>query len=218
MKSALAKSILLNSPLITTGRELEARQLHLTSGKLDLSGVRGQLVEVRSVGSPAGLSAVCVLIKEAQAEREPIAWIMTHDSIFYPPDLIEQGIDVGAMVVIKVHGARLGARAADHLLRSGAFGLIVIDLGEDTNIPGPSQNRLMQWAHKHQTAVVCLTRFEDAENDEDHRSLGTMVALSVEVRKEAGESGFVCTARALRNKRGGAWRSERRHCGPVGMR
>ncbi|QED27113.1 recombinase A [Microvenator marinus] len=213
MKSALAKS-LLNSPFITTGRELEARQSQ-SRGSFDLAAVKGKLVEVRSVGSPAGLSTALSLLKEAQTAYEPIAWIMTNDSLFYPPDMAEQGIDLGALVIVRVHGAKLGARAAEHVLRSGAFGLIILDLGEDLNVPEPMQNRLMQGAHKHQSAVVCLTRSEESE---EHRSLGSMVALSVEVTKESRGRELVCSVHAQRNKGGGNWRVERRCYGPVGMR
>ena len=41
---------------------------------------------------------------------------------------MDGGIDLDALPVVRVPDARAAGRAADHLVRSGGFGLVVIDL------------------------------------------------------------------------------------------
>ena len=65
--------------------------------------------------------------------------------------------DVDALVVVRVPDAQAAARAADRLLRSGAFGLIVMDLNSNPMIPIPLQARLVQQARAHDTVLLCLT-------------------------------------------------------------
>ena len=68
---------------------------------------------------------------EAQVASEPVAWIMLDTSSFYPPDVADAGIDLSALVVIRVQDGIGAARAAQRILRSGAFGLVIIDLSSD---------------------------------------------------------------------------------------
>lgn len=84
---------------------------------------------MRGVG-PAALSAATTLVWKAQLAGEPCAWIAARPSTFYPPDLDEGGIDLAALVVVRAPHATAAARVADKLLRSGAFGLVVLDLGD----------------------------------------------------------------------------------------
>lgn len=213
MKLALAKSLLENSHFLTTGAELVALQEVQAPGTWTLPEFKGRLTEIRGTESSAALSAVIPLIAEAQQEMEPVVWVMAGQSMFYAPDVIEQGIDIGALVVVRVQGARLAARAADHLVRSGAFGLIILDLEEDRVLPDAMQNRLSHGAQTHQTAVVCLTR-----TAQEGRSLGAMISLSMEAKKSREDGEFVCNVGVIRNKRGAMWRTQRRCRGPVGMR
>src|SRR5206468_10846817 len=61
------------------------------------------------------------------------------------------------------------ARAAERLLRSGAFGLVVLDLaGADLNMA--IQGRLVTLAQSHDAAVVCLTRSEEHTSELQSRS------------------------------------------------
>ena len=46
-------------------------------------------------------------------------------------------------------------RAGEKLLRSGGFGVIVLDLGA-ADIPMPLQTRLTGLAHRHHSALICL--------------------------------------------------------------
>ncbi|MEZ4649500.1 MAG: hypothetical protein R3E97_12100 [Candidatus Eisenbacteria bacterium] len=93
----------------------------------NLDALTGRFVELSSAGASVALTAVSALVVEAQLRREPAAWVAIGESTFYPPDLAEVGCDLDALPVVRVPDARTAARAADLLLRSGGFRLVVID-------------------------------------------------------------------------------------------
>lgn len=189
-----------------------------------LEQVAGRLVEISGVGATAPLTLVFWLVLQAQQQNEPVAWITRDNSLFYPPDAAEGGVDLDALVIIRIPdlpasagqtGARAVARAADQLVRSGAFGLIVLDLGAKPDVPTPLQIRLAGLANKHQTALLCLT----AKGDEVP-SLGPLVSLRVTARRERLADGrFACELTVLKDKRlGPTWRHAEVCCGPAGLR
>ena len=92
------------------------------------AGLSGRLVELSGEGASAVLTAAMGLVRDAQEERETTAWVATQKSLFFPPDAAAGGIDLGALAVIRVPDLPYVPRAADKLARSGAFGLIVLDL------------------------------------------------------------------------------------------
>lgn len=96
-----------------------------------LASLRGRLVELSARGASATLTTAIELVLEAQVASEPVAWIMLDTSSFYPPDVADAGIDLSALVVIRVQDGIGAARAAQRILRSGAFGLVIIDLSSD---------------------------------------------------------------------------------------
>lgn len=173
----------------------------------------GRLVEVSSGPRTAALTLTLRLVVEAQRLGEPVAWITGRASSFFPPDARAAGVDLDALVVIWVHGAfpprsprgdgAPAFHAADLLVRSGGFGLIVLDLGRKIDLPMAMQTRLAGLARKHQTAILCLT-----EKSSDERSLGSLVSLRVETEKiEKAEDRFRCAVRVLKNKLGGGGHS-----------
>lgn len=155
------------------------------------------------------------MVHEAQLAGEPAAWISRHDSCFFPPDAAAGGIDLDAMPVVRVLDAATGARVADKLLRSGAFGLIVLDIGDDDRVPTPLQSRLLGLAAKHDAAVLFLT-----EKQPEKPSVGSLVSLRAQAsRRQTAEGRFVCDLQILKDKRRGpGWsHTEMRH-GPDGLR
>jgi recombination protein RecA len=117
--------------------------------------------------------------------------------MFYPPDIQQIGVDLEALAVVRVKGAQNAARAADRLIASNAFGLIVMDLGSDAWFPRPLQNRLIRRAESHESALVCVTR-----EGRDARHLGQMVSLRVEARlSHCGDDTFQVELRATKDKR-----------------
>lgn len=175
----------------------------------------GRLVEISGQGAAAPLTSAVGLVLDAQMDAEPVAWIMLPDTAFYPPDLADSGIDLDALVVVRAPGVLDAARAAERLLRSGAFGLVVLDLGQDARIPTPLQGRLVSLAKRHDTAVVCLT-----VKSSESASLGSMVSLRAEALRARGEDGaFRCKVAVLKDKcRGPGWSHSEVVCGPAGLR
>lgn len=180
-----------------------------------LEQIAGRLVEISGVGATAPLTLTFGLVLQAQQQNEPVAWITRDDSLFYPPDAAEGGIDLDTLTIIRVPVGRAAARAADQLVRSGAFGLIVLDLGAKPDVPAPLQTRLAGLANKYQTALLCLT----AKGDEAP-SLGPLVSLRVVARRERLADGQVsCGLTVLKDKRlGPTWRYAEACRGPAGLR
>lgn len=95
-----------------------------------LPALSGRLVELPpGLGASGALSLAFSLVLEAQRQGEVAAWIGRGAGGFYPPDAALGGVDLSALAVVRVEGASAQARAADKLLRSGAFGLLILDLG-----------------------------------------------------------------------------------------
>ena len=174
----------------------------------------GRLVELSGATAPAVLTAAVRLAREAQAEREPVAWITRVGTVFFPPDVAEHGIDLAALAVVRAPDELSIGKAAYTLVRSGAFGLIVLDMGRDAWMPIPTQARLVRFAQLRDTAVVCLT-----VKGSGTPSLGSLVSLRGEVRrKRIGGDVFSYEVEILKDKHRAPTWAHREECrGPVGL-
>lgn len=156
----------------------------------------GTLSELSAHGASATLTLAMRLVWEAQSQGEPVAWVSCRQAGFYPPDAWENGVDLDALAIARVPDATGLGKAADLLVRSGAFGLVVIDL-EEERLPERQLTRLLGLAREHGAAVVCLT-----VKPPSAPSLGSVVALRGEVALERRQPGeFACTLRAIKDKR-----------------
>ena len=163
-----------------------------------LPEVAGRLVEISAFWAPASLSLAFSLVLEAQRQGEPVGWVMSIDNFFYPPDASQAGVDLGALVVVRAPNAAAIPRAGEKLLRSGAFGLIVLDIGS-TDIPMPLQARLGGLVRQYHTALVCLT-----EKEERQLSLGSLISLRAHAKRTHGtQEQFTCNLEILKDKRRG---------------
>ncbi len=181
----------------------------------ELAGLAGRLSELSAPGGAAVLTLALALVWEAQEAGETPAWVTTSRSGFYPPDAAAQGIDLDALAVVRVPDVRAVSRAAERLARSGAFGLLVLDLGAGAFIPTAWQGRLVRQAQRHDTAIVCLTEKPDPAS-----SLGSLVSLHGHgsCRRE-GDARFVCTLTISKDKRNGpGWQQQEAYHGPPGLR
>ena len=105
------------------------------------------------------------------------------------------------------------------LLRSGAFGLVVIDLGlggqglgGEQELSMVQQGRLVTLAQAHDAAVVCLT-----EKSAETASIGSLVSLRAEAMR-SGQGELQIGLRALKDKRRGpGWTRAIKVRGPAGM-
>lgn len=183
------------------------------SSPWSLGEVAGRMVEVSGSTASAALTIAFILVREAQQRGEPVGWVTPATKFFYPPDAARNGVDLNALVVVRLRHAQSIARAGEKLVRSGGFGVVVLDLG-DGDIPLPMQTRLTGLAKRHHTALVCLT-----EKSSTAFSLGSLVSLRAHAeRKRAEDRRFACTLRVLKDKRRGpTWSYEDLYTGPPGL-
>lgn len=160
----------------------------------------GQLIEL-SGRAPGKLSAVARLIARAQTEQEPVAWVgLREAACFYPPDFADAGIDLSALAVVRLAetaGAHGVVRAAELLLRSGAFGLVIVDLMR--GVPKGElawQARLSGLLRRHDARAVVLT-----ESEREQPSLGPLVSLRVEASWREGAGKRVLLEQSLLKSR-----------------
>jgi recombination protein RecA len=175
----------------------------------------GRLCELSAGPDGALLSVAIGLVAAAQQAGEPAAWITATRAIFFPPDAAACGVDLATLTVVQVRDATTAGRAADVLLRSGAYGLVVLDLGTGAAMPAPLQGRLVQLALRHDAAVLCLT-----QKRPDEASLGSLVSLRGQCARRRSRDGrrFLCGVTTLKDKRrgpGGSWQEVR--LGPDGL-
>ena len=175
----------------------------------------GLISELTAEGASATVTVAMRLVVEAQRAGEPAAWVTERGRCFFPPDAAANGVDLAALAVVRVPQAPDLGRAADYLVRSGAFGLVVLDLGEDGRLPDRQLTRLLGLARRHETAIVCLTRKPDHAP-----SLGATVSLRAPVHRRRVRPGvFACELEALQDKRRPAgWRHREECQAPAGLR
>jgi recombination protein RecA len=189
-----------------------------------LDALRGRLTELSGRGATATLTTAIELVVSAQQAYEPVAWVTLGNTTFYPPDAADSGVDLAALVVVRVLDTTAAARATERLLRSGAFGLVVLDFGGNSAavVPIAHQGRLVTLAQSHDAAVVCIT-----EKPDEAPSLGSLVSLRAEALRlcaaerglEGGyERSYDVTLRVLKDKRRGpGWTRTVKRRGPAGL-
>ena len=176
--------------------------------------VAGRLAEISGSGDTAVLTVACALVRDAQRRSEPVAWINRPESTFYPPDVAVTGVDLDALIVIRDNDSRSTMRSADHLLRSGGFGLVIVDLGRGPHIPLPVLARLSGLARRHRAALVFLTEKTSAT-----ASLGPLISIAATAsRQRIASDRFRCWLHVVKDKHGAPTRGESVDCfGPDGL-
>jgi recombination protein RecA len=200
--------------LLATGlvRQGSPAQVPRAPRAWELAALAGRLVEVVGHGRGALLTAAAELVHQAQLAREPVAWIGDRAATFFPPDLAACGVDLGALAVVHGDDARARLAAADRLLRSGAFGLLVLDLAgaRAIDVPLAVQVRLANLAQAHAAVLLCL-------GDEPQWQVASLRAESA--CRRLGEGRFASVLAVHKDKRGGGgWEHEQGCRGPLGLR
>ena len=163
----------------------------------------GRLVELSGTGAVARTSVAVALLLEAQKRGESCAWIQFADGGLYVPDLTSSSVDLDSLIVLQIPrraGTHALLRSAELLLRSGAFGMVVIDLEDQrpTGSPSAWQGRLLGLARQHDSRVLFLSR-----NGRERGSLGPLIGLRVEARRHRLARGrFSLEGEVLKNKSG----------------
>ena len=220
-------------------QELEARHPELEEHHFEEEHW-SRLVEVSAAqGRGCFTTAVSNLIA-AQQRDEPTAWVQLElGGALYPPDLADSGIDLDALLVVQAPSPKAQLRSAELLVRSGAFGLLVLDLTYAGSYAGstasrdprslaakraPSrfhrvsdpawQSRLAALAREHQSRILVISSKAD-----EAPSLGPMVTLRLAPRWERSAPGELLLDQVvLKNKGGGSLPSARAsYRTPAGM-
>lgn len=179
---------------------------------------RGRVIELTGGPGAAATSAAVQILLASQREGDPVAWIQPRGGWLYPPDLAAAGIDLACLLVVHVPieaGSAGLPKAAEFVLRTGAFGAVAIDL---TSVRPPRGDawlgRLASLAREHDSRCVLLGP-SDAST-----SLGPLVSLRLRPRRRRIRPGrYRVETEVLKDKSGclpvleapEAWR------GPEGM-
>jgi recombination protein RecA len=114
----------------------------------------GRLVEIARVPSGAQMTLAVACVRQAMMQGSPVGWVQPQGGALFPPDLADSGVDLDALLVVHVPLRALHSglvKSAELLLRSGGFGLVVIDLNDceseaqerEPSLPLPLQSRLL---------------------------------------------------------------------------
>ena len=188
----------------------------------DLEGLNGRISELSSLQSSVAVTVAMGIVLNAQIAGETSAWITTTQSSFFPPDAAALGVSLQALVVIRAEHTKSLGRAADHLARSGGFGLLVLDLSSErpsnlqpSILAMPLQSRLLGLAQKHRMALVVLSK-----KSSEQPSLSSLVSLRGQVVRRALSQGrFVYETLAIKDKqRAPGWSHAQEVQGPPGLR
>jgi recombination protein RecA len=189
----------------------------------NLADLAGRLVELSGAAEAAHLTAAFSLVLDAQINGDSAAWVTLENSSFFPPDVADSGVDIDALPVVRASNVRTAGRAADHLVRSGGFGLVIVDLSSgietesersEEKIPLPLLTRLLGLARQQNVAVLFLTR-----KSEEKSSLHSLISLRAEARWQRRDEQFELIVCALRDKHGGErWTHREARRGPAGLR
>lgn len=191
--------------------------------------LRGQLVELCAGAASSALSFSARLIAQAQGEDAPVAWVTSGESLFFAPDMLRNRVDLGALAIVWPPGHMQVLRAVDALLRSGGFGLVIVDFGEGARISDAQQDRLARMAKRHEATVVFLRgqplgqgrrAGASLQRANDSRPGALRVSLRVEAtRVRAAGGDFCCVLRALKDsRRAPGWSEKEVRHGTPGLR
>lgn len=164
----------------------------------------GLSVELSGVG-PGKLSVAVRLVARAMQAGEPVVWITPREAAtFYPPDLEALGIDLDALTVVRMPESAGGhglVRAAEVVLRAGAFGLVVVDLSQGMLPRGQLtwQSRLSGLVRLHASRLLLIT-----SSLREAPSIGPLISLRLEPELGAATAtgSAVLLQRTLKSKLG----------------
>ncbi len=177
----------------------------------------GFVIELTGGFDGAGTSLAVAAVASAQRHGGITAWLQPRHGPLFPPDCAEAGVDLDALVVIHVPPANPSAnpsasppasakrsahdlpKAAELLLRSGAFDLLVLDLRQATTprgawLRGSWLGRLQALAREHRSRVLLLT---DAHTP---MPFGTGLSQRLCARRRRAGDAFVIEQELVRDK------------------
>jgi hypothetical protein len=178
----------------------------------DVCSMRGHLVEVEACPGGATTTLSAAVVFEAQQSGRCAAWVTTRADLPLAEDLAAWGIDLRALLFVRAPDARAAGRAAERLLRTGAWAAVVLEPGAFVFEPA-RVGRLSRLAASHHATV--LVRREGRAGPGS--SLVGMRVQAIRERPAGARPRF--TVNVLRHRRGGAGAQWTTTCdGPPGLR
>jgi recombination protein RecA len=170
------------------------------------------MIELRLGGGALTLAARLTL--SAQEAREACIWIREPDNGVFPPDLAACGVDLQALVFVRVAEFAQMARAAESMLHSGAIGLVVVEVGRRARPRIAMLKRLADAARAQHAIVLLLT--ERPLLPAQAACCG--VRSAVEGPMRSSQNGrFYRQLTVLKDRRHGDWQHEEVCLGPDGL-
>lgn len=187
---------------------------HADAPRFDWSTVRGRLVEMRAPSHSGVLSLVVDLVWAAQRNEEPVAWVHGGTAPPFVVDLLAVGVDPEAIATVRLHRELDALRAAERLLRSGAFGLVVLDVMRGVTLGTTEAGRLARLADAQDCAVILMAEHPVSP------AAGSLISLRAEVaRQRLSDGRFMRITRVVRDKRSALeWVVQEEVDGPAGLR
>lgn len=197
---------------VTTADEL-LRTYSRRHGEWCIGALAGRYVELTGKASSAVFTAARGMVLEAQMQGGLVAWVGKRSPAFFPPDFAAVGIDLEALLVAFVDSLNEALRVVDLLLRSDAFSLLVLDLGEQGALPLAVQSRFSGLAKEHYTAFLEITC-------KNRHSRGSLASLRLEAKRiRADREHFIVEVCAIKDKQSApGWKHSESCYGPNGVR
>ena len=182
---------------------------------LRVSDLYACISEISQAHPNGALTIAMSLVAQTLSDGHAVVWVSATESVFYPPDVADQGIDPALIPVIRVQTSYAATKVADWLLRSDAFTVVVVDLGEQTVVTDSSLARLQHLVRRSGTGLIFLTIKPNTAE-----SLGSMVTYRGIVTSRVSEEGIVYSGLTVTKdkRRGPGARYEGTYDAPVGLR
>lgn len=178
---------------------------------------RGRIIELAAGPDVSRTTAAAQILLQSQIEGDPVAWVQPRGGAVFPPDLAAAGLDLGALLFVHVPaGAGRAAlpKAAELLLRTGAFGALLLD------VDGARLPRGQAWMGR----LGSLARDKDCRcvilGSGGEGSLGPLVATRLRARRRRLRPGrFRVETEILKDKTGTlpSLPGPARYAGPEGL-
>ena len=126
------------------------------SDRLDLDFMRGRVGLFCGESPNSSTTLAAYLVHEIQREREPAVWLTDSTRLPHAPDLLDVGIDLEAMPILRLADAKDAAHAAMMAVASGAFGGLIWDLDAPEQLTRGTLTALGMLARRHHVAIVLL--------------------------------------------------------------
>ncbi len=158
-----------------------------------LPSLSGRLCELATEPGSPWLTLLCRLILDAGSAGEPAAWVTASRDTFYPPDFQANGVDLNCLPVVFAPDARRASRAAEHLLRSGAFSLVILQI-DGQRLSNAILGRLASLADQYNAGLLIVTSapVRRLRAPAAYDTLGSLISLRMNcrVRQEPARSPY----------------------------